>query len=292
GSGSTLTQVPISLGDVMFALAATVVTLMLALNLPGLLEVLLLSRMNLKQGSSYATTTLLSYVIIALGVMVVLGSLGLTWNKLQWLVAALGVGLGFGLQQIFANFVSGIIILFERPIRIGDVITIGTLSGTVSRVRVRATTVIDFDRKEIIIPNQTFVTEQLINWSLSDTVTRLIITVGFAYGSDLNTCREILQTVARDHPKVMKDPEPMILFMGFGASTLDHELRVYVKEIGDRLSTTDELNRRIDQLCREKGVEIAFSQMDIHIRSINGGDNLTIPGERRESGNSDPQTDA
>lgn len=292
GSGSTLTQVPISLGDVMFALAATVVTLMLALNLPGLLEVLLLSRMNLKQGSSYATTTLLSYVIIALGVMVVLGSLGLTWNKLQWLVAALGVGLGFGLQQIFANFVSGIIILFERPIRIGDVITIGTLSGTVSRVRVRATTVIDFDRKEIIIPNQTFVTEQLINWSLSDTVTRLIITVGFAYGSDLNTCREILQTVARDHPKVMKDPEPMILFMGFGASTLDHELRVYVKEIGDRLSTTDELNRRIDQLCREKGVEIAFSQMDIHIRSINGGDNLTIPGERRESGNGDPTTDA
>ncbi|KYZ87233.1 transporter [Alcanivorax sp. KX64203] len=292
GSGSTLTQVPISLGDVMFALAATVVTLMLALNLPGLLEVLLLSRMNLKQGSSYATTTLLSYVIIALGVMVVLGSLGLTWNKLQWLVAALGVGLGFGLQQIFANFVSGIIILFERPIRIGDVITIGTLSGTVSRVRVRATTVIDFDRKEIIIPNQTFVTEQLINWSLSDTVTRLIITVGFAYGSDLSTCREILQTVARDHPKVMKDPEPMILFMGFGASTLDHELRVYVKEIGDRLSTTDELNRRIDQLCRERGVEIAFSQMDIHIRSINGGDNLTIPGERRESGNGDPTTDA
>ena len=140
-----------------------------------MLEVLLLSRLSLKQGSSYAITTLLSYVIVMIGVMITLGSLGLSWSKMQWLVAALGVGLGFGLQEIFANFISGIIILFERPVRIGDVITIGELSGTVSRIRIRATTIIDFDRKEIIIPNKAFVTERLINWSLTDTVTRVTL---------------------------------------------------------------------------------------------------------------------
>ena len=267
GSGANATSSPISLGDVITALAIGIGTFVLVGNLPGLLEVLLLSRLNLKQGASYATTTLLSYVIVMVGIMITLGSLGLSWSKLQWLVAALGVGLGFGLQEIFANFISGIIILFERPIRIGDVITIGELSGTVSRIRIRATTIIDFDRKEIIIPNKAFVTERLINWSLSDTVTRLIVTVGFAYGSDLKACREILETAARDNSRVMSDPEPMILFMAFGASTLDHELRVYVKDIGDRLYATDELNRHIDQLCRERGVEIAFNQIDVHLRS-------------------------
>ena len=166
GSGANATTSPISLGDVITALAIGIGTFVLVGNLPGLLEVLLLSRLSLKQGSSYAITTLLSYVIVMIGVMITLGSLGLSWSKMQWLVAALGVGLGFGLQEIFANFISGIIILFERPVRIGDVITIGELSGTVSRIRIRATTIIDFDRKEIIIPNKAFVTERLINLSL------------------------------------------------------------------------------------------------------------------------------
>ena len=107
-------------------------------------------------------------------------------DKLQWLAAGLTVGLGFGLQEIFANFVSGLIILFERPIRIGDTITIGTFSGSVSKIRIRATTITDFDRKEVIIPNKAFVTERLINWSLSDTITRVLIKVGVAYGSDLD----------------------------------------------------------------------------------------------------------
>lgn len=118
--------------------------------------------------------------------MTVFGSLGVSWDKLQWLAAALSVGLGFGLQEIFGNFVSGLIILFERPVRIGDTVTIGTFSGTVSKIRIRATTITDFDRKEVIIPNKAFVTERLINWSLSDTVTRVVIRLGVAYGSDLD----------------------------------------------------------------------------------------------------------
>jgi potassium efflux system protein len=271
GSGANATTSPISLGDVITALAIGIGTFVLVGNLPGLLEVLLLSRLSLKQGSSYAITTLLSYVIVMIGVMITLGSLGLSWSKMQWLVAALGVGLGFGLQEIFANFISGIIILFERPVRIGDVITIGELSGTVSRIRIRATTIIDFDRKEIIIPNKAFVTERLINWSLTDTVTRVTLKVGFAYGSNLQACHDVLEKAAADNPRVLRDPEPLILFMAFGASTLDHELRVYLGEIGDILFAINELNRAIDTLAREQGVEIAFNQLDIHLRSAADG---------------------
>lgn len=281
GQGLNATELPISLGDVITSLAIGVGTLLLAINLPGLLEVLLLSRLTLKPGTNYATTTLLSYLIVMVGIIVALGSLGLSWSKMQWLVAALGVGLGFGLQEIFANFISGIIILFERPIRIGDVITIDDLSGTVSRIRIRATTVIDFDHKEIIIPNKTFVTERLINWSLTDNITRLTLKLGFAYGSDLNRCRDILDRAARENPRVLRDPEPLILFMSFGPSSLEHELRVHVKEIGDILAATDELNRAITELCREYDVELAFNQLDVHLRSINK-DERVVRGDRRD----------
>ena len=286
GTGAEASASLISLGDVIASLVIGAVTFLLASNLPGLLEVLVLSRLDLRQGTSYATTTLLSYVIVASGLVLTLGALGLSWDKMQWLVAALGVGLGFGLQEIFANFMSGIILLFERPIRIGDVITINNLDGTVSRIRIRATTLIDFDRKEILVPNKVFVTERLINWSLSDTVTRVILKVGFAYGSDLEKCRDILLKAARNNRRVLRDPEPVVLFMGFGASTLDHELRVHVDDINDRLAATDELNRHIDALCKEQDVEIAFSQLDIHIRTSNG-EQLNLESHKGNEGNDD-----
>ena len=136
------------MGSLLFAIIASMVAWALIRNLPGLLEVLVLSRLNMRQGASYAITTILNYIIIAVGAMTVFGSLGVSWDKLQWLAAALSVGLGFGLQEIFGNFVSGLIILFERPVRIGDTVTIGSFSGTVSKIRIRATTITDFDRKE------------------------------------------------------------------------------------------------------------------------------------------------
>ena len=268
--GAAADMVPISLADALGALFIIVVALLLAGNLPGLLEVSLLSRLQLAQGSAYAITTLLSYLIVGVGFVAMLGTLGVSWDKLQWLVAALSVGLGFGLQEIFANFVSGLIILFERPMRIGDTVTVGNLSGTVSRIRIRATTITDFDRKEIIVPNKTFVTSQLINWSLSDTITRVTIAIGVAYGSDLELVRRLLLQAARENPRVLAEPAPMAVFLNFGASTLDHELRVHVRELGDRVPATDEINRRIDALFAEHGVEIAFAQMDVHVRSIDG----------------------
>ena len=216
GSGETLTTAAISLNNLLGALLIIAITVALARNLPGLLEVMVLSKLRLAQGSAYATTTLLSYALAGFGIVATLSTLGVSWDKLQWLVAALSVGLGFGLQEIFANFISGLIILFERPVRIGDVVTIGNLSGTVSRIRIRATTITDFDRKDIIVPNKTFITGQLINWSLSDTVTRVTIKVGVAYGSDLDKVKALLYKAAQDNPRVLKEPEPQVFFLNFG----------------------------------------------------------------------------
>ena len=261
---------PLSAGDMLGAIIVVVLTITLARNLPGLLEILVLSRMELRQGSSYAITTLLSYVIVSIGIISCLSTLGVSWNKLQWLVAALGVGLGFGLQEIFANFVSGLIILFERPVRIGDVVTIGNLSGTVNRIRIRATTITDFDRKEIIVPNKTFVTEHLINWSLSDTVTRVTVKVAVTHGSDVTLVRSLLLQIAEDNPRVLKEPEPLVFFLDFNDNRLEHELRMHVQQLADRNAAIDETNREIDRLFGEHNIEIATRQVDINLTNSEG----------------------
>ncbi|ARS47408.1 mechanosensitive channel MscK [Pseudomonas sp. KHPS1] len=274
GTGDTATMVPISLMDVLGALIIVAITVALARNLPGLLEVLVLSRLKLAQGSAYATTTLLSYVLVGIGIVSTLSTLGVSWDKLQWLVAALSVGLGFGLQEIFANFISGLIILFERPVRIGDVVTIGNLSGTVSKIRIRATTITDFDHKEIIVPNKTFITGQLINWSLSDTVTRVTLKVGVSYGSDLDLVRKLLLQAAQENPRVLKEPSPIVYFLSFGESTLDHELRIHVRDLGDRNPATDEINRFIDREFAKHGINIAFRQVDVYVKNLDAEQHL------------------
>jgi len=279
-----VTQQTVTLGNLLLGFLAVIVAYVLTRNLPGLLEVVVLSRLQLRQGTSYAITTILTYSITVIGAVTALGSLGVSWDKLQWLVAALSGGLGFGLQEIFANFVSGLIILFERPVRIGDTVTIGTFSGTVSRIRIRATTIIDFDRKEVIIPNKAFVTERLINWSLSDTVTRVLIKIGVAYGSDLEKVKEILLQAAHENTRVMSDPAPLVFFLNFGASTLDHELRIYVRELGDRSYTVDELNRSIDKLCRENDINIAFNQLEVYLHNQSGSEIQEVKRTLRQPG--------
>ncbi|ATH78352.1 MULTISPECIES: mechanosensitive channel MscK [Halomonadaceae] len=260
----------LSLSDFFTALLVVAITFIMARNLPGLLEVMVLSRLALKQGSAYAISSLLSYTIVGTGVVMSLATLGVSWDKLQWLVAALSVGLGFGLQEIFANFISGLIILFERPIRIGDTITLGNLHGTVSRIRIRATTVTDFDRKEIIIPNKTFVTDQLINWSLSDNVTRVVLTYGVAHGSDLPLVHQLLRQAADENPRVLADPEPQVFYLNYGPHSLNFELRIFVNDLLDRLFAADEVNCRVDELFREAGVRVAFEQMDVWLHRDQG----------------------
>ncbi|ANC00713.1 potassium transporter KefA [Pseudomonas putida] len=281
GTGAAASMVPISLGDLLGALVIAGITIALASNLPGLLEVLVLSRLSLAQGSAYAITTLLSYVIVGVGIVSTLATLGVSWDKLQWLVAALSLGLGFGMQEIFANFISGIMILFERPVRIGDTITIGNLSGTVSKIRIRATTITDFDRKDIIVPNKTFITGQLINWSLTDTVTRVTLKLGIDYGSDLDLVRDLLLKGAHENPRVLKDPEPIVYFLQFGESSLDHELRMHVRDLGDRNPTLDEINRYINREFKAHDIKISVRQVEVFLMDTKGGKQQMIPLESK-----------
>lgn len=264
----------ISLFNLIVALLIIVITYILVRNIQGILEVLIFSRVKLSQGTSYTITTLLTYIFVAVGGAWAFSTLGMSWSKLQWLFAALSVGLGFGMQEIFANFVSGIILLFERPIRVGDTVTINGVTGTVAKIRIRAITMIDPDRKEVIVPNKSFVTGQVINWALSNTVTRLVVSVGVAYGSDLDLVKRLLLQAAHEQPSVLKDPEPRALFLTFGASTLDHELRVYVGQISERNDTLDALNRRVNELFAENNIDIAFNQLDIFIKNKDTGEEI------------------
>lgn len=259
---------PITLADVLLALLVAAGTVLAAKNLPGTLEVTILSRMNLQPGSGYAITTITTYVLVLLGVVVCLGVIGVQWSKLQWLIAALGVGLGFGLQEIVANFVSGIILLFERPIRVGDTVTINGITGKISRIRIRATTLVDWDRKEQIIPNKTFVTEDFTNWTLSDRITRVILRVGVAYGSDVDKVQEILTQVAHNNTRVVDDPRPEVFCVGLGDSSMNFEIRIFVKDPVDIMPLTHEIHASIAHALREADINIPFPQRDIHVRTL------------------------
>ena len=216
-------SVPITLGNIVLAVILAVTTIIASRNLPGLLEVILLNRLPMDPGARYAYSTVCRYAITAIGFLVVFNTIGVRWSNLQWLVAALGVGLGFGLQEIVANFICGLIVLFERPFRIGDTVTIGDISGTVSRIRIRATTIVDWDNKELILPNKDFIVGRLINWSLTDNIIRLKVPVGIAYGSDTDLAEELLIKVAKKNPLVLKVPEPKAVFLGFGDNTLNFD---------------------------------------------------------------------
>ena len=262
------TVVPVTLADLMLGMVVAAVTMVASKNLPGLMEILFLQRMTLQPGSRYAINTLVRYVVVTVGVIAVLNIIGWDWSQIQWLVAALSVGLGFGLQEIVANFVSGLVILFERPVRVGDTVTVGQLTGKVSRVRIRATTITDWDRKEIIVPNKAFITEQVINWTLSDPITRIVIPVGISYGSDFNLAHRVMEDTLRAMPLVLDEPPPKVYFVGFGDSSLDFNLYVFSRELEDRLPMTHAVHQEILAALREHGIEIPFPQRDLHLRSV------------------------
>jgi len=259
-----------SLADLLLALLILVLTFVAGRNIPTLLEAFVFHRLAIDNSICYAIRAVTRYLITITGVIVAFGTLGIGWSQVQWLAAAITVGLGFGLQEIFANFVSGLLILFERPMRVGDVVTVNDVTGTVSRIQIRATTITNWDRKELIVPNKKFITEQLINWTLSDAILRINIPVGLAYGSDTNLARETLLRVAREHPNVLEDPAPIAVFKRFGESSLEFELRVFIGRMDHFLGTSHDLHMAIDKAFREVGIEIAFPQRDLHVRSAKG----------------------
>lgn len=255
----------VTLGNIILSLLFIIGGVNAARNARGILEISFFDRVALDPGARYAAVTLFGYLILGSCVVFGLSQLGIDWSKLQWIVAALGVGLGFGLQEIVANFVSGLIILFERPVRVGDTVTIGNLSGTVSNIKIRATTITDFENREVILPNKSIITENVTNWTLGNAITRILINIGVAYGSDTRVVRDLLMGVLESHPDVLKTPAPSVFFMNHGDSSLDFELRVFVETTAKRLPVTHELNTLINETLTKNGFEIPFPQRDIHI---------------------------
>lgn len=266
--GDTEIMSNVSLQDLLLAAFLSGLFLVATRNLPGLVEIILARTTDVDAAGRYTASMLLRYGIMVAAVVTVFSLLGLRWGELQWMVAALSVGLGFGLQEVVANFVSGIIILFERPARVGDTITIGEYSGTVARIRTRATTIIDWDNREVVVPNKMFITDRLINWTLSDTVTRVVVRVGVSYGADAELVMRTLKEIALQHPSVMREPGPSVVFLNFGESTLNFELRVYVDQLRDRADTSSDLHREIVRVFRERGIEIAVPRMDLNVRAL------------------------
>ena len=261
------TKVPITLWNLMQSAVILGLTFIAAKNLPGFLEIFVLNRSGIDAGTRYAIRTVLGYIIVAVGIIVGFDRLGLQWSQLRWIVTGLSVGIGFGLQKIIANFVSGLIILFERPIRIGDYVTIGEQSGTVSRIQIRATTLSDLENREILIPNEALIGERVTNWTLSNSVTRLTVPVGIAYGSDSDAAGELMLKTLKDNPKVLDSPPPQVLFMGFGESSLDFELRAFLRNFDDRVPVKHSIHSDIYKALDGAGISIPFPQRDINIVS-------------------------
>lgn len=246
--------VPITLGSLLVSLLLVFMTFVVVRNLPGLLEISLFRRWEPGPGERYAVASIAKYAITLLGGVLAFNAIGIGWSNVQWLVAAVGLGLGFGLQEIFANFVSGLILLFERPIRVGDTVTVDGRNGTVAKIRIRATWITTFDRKELVVPNKEFVTKQVINWSLSDSVVRVEIPVGIAYGADVDAALSKLIEVAQAQEHVLEDPKPRALFLAFGATSLNLELRVYSPDVEHTLAIRHELHVAIERAFREAGI--------------------------------------
>jgi potassium efflux system protein len=259
------TLIPVTLADIGLLMLIVLAVIIAARNLPALLEIILLRHTEISPGMRYTVTTLTGYVITALGMLLVFGALGLSWGQIQWLIAALSLGIGFGLQEIVANFISGLIILFERPIRVGDVVTIGDTTGEVTRIQIRATTIRNWDKQELLVPNKEFITGRLLNWTLSDKINRLTIEVGVAHGSDTRKALALLVEVATKNPRVLDDPEPLVTFERFGDSALTLVLRCYLGALDYRLTVISELSQAIDDKFRAAGIRIAFPQRDVHL---------------------------
>ncbi len=236
-----------------------------------ILEEDFLPRFTLPRGVPAAISHLTYYAILLLGFVIALVAAGFDVSRITILAGAFGVGIGFGLQNIVNNFVSGLILLFERPVHVGDKIQLAQdLMGEVKRIGIRASVVRTFDGAEVLVPNGNLISNELTNWTLSDQQRRITVSVGVAYGTNPQMVLDILRELAAAHPEVLSDPEPSVLFMGFGESSLDFSLRVWVARFEVGVQVRSDLAVAIDAALKEAGIEIPFPQRDLHLRSVTG----------------------
>lgn len=258
----------ITLSSFFIAILIMMITVQLVKNLPALLELGILQHLDLTPGTGYAISTITKYIILIIGSLIAFSFIGIDWSKIQWLIAALGVGLGFGLQEIFANFISGLIMLFEKPVRIGDTVTIRDLTGTITKINTRATTIVDWDRKEIVMPNKAFITEQLINWSLSDSITRIVLTIPATIDADSQLVINILKKVARECEYVLDEPEPQVYLVDIQEGIQLYELRVFASEMSHRMPLRSGIQQLIIQEYRKHALELPFPPLQTNLESF------------------------
>lgn len=266
----TLGDQSISLAMVLLALASFYLSMQVSWLLQAMSETQVFYRKAVDRGVRDAIKKLIHYAMVLVGLLFALSILGMRLQNFIVILGALGVGIGFGLQDIVNNFLSGLILLFERPVKVGDFIVVNEEWGTISKIGLRSTVVETINHSEIIVPNSQLIAEKVTNWTLSSRVARLVIPVGVAYGSNVELVMRILTEVATGHPDAVHDPAPSILFIEFGDSSLNFEIRVFVQDIAARFRIRSEMLQQIDAHFREAGVEIPFPQRDLHLRSVDG----------------------
>jgi potassium efflux system protein len=278
-------QRPIQLGGIRLSLAGFIYAILILLFTHAaarlwrqFLRTRILFDSGLELGVQESITTVTVYLLWGLGILVSLNVMGLSTTSIAVAFGALSIGLGFGLQNIFNNFVSGLILLFERPVQVGDVVQVNEIWGTITKINVRSTVVQTYDNASLIIPNSDMISNQVTNWSFKDLRLRRNIVVGVAYGSNTELVRETLLEIAQGHPKVLKRPKPDVLFDDFGDSALIFRLRLWTT-IEHFIAMETDVRFEIDRLFRERNIEIAFPQRDIHIRSVVGKTQLELNSE-------------
>jgi len=261
-------EIELSIGDVLAFLGMLIGTVAVMRFVHALLEFELLPRFELEQGIASAISLSVSYVLVAIGVVLAFGAAGVGPERLALLGGALGVGIGFGLQDVVSNFVSGLILVAERPIKVGDVVEVGDLVGWVRRIGIRSSTVESLDGAEVIVPNSDLISDQLVNWTLTDARRRLQLEVGVAYAHDPATVAQILSRVVRTQPGVMNDPPADVLCEGFGDSSVDFVIRAWTPGYLDAIFIKSRLAVRVYEALAAEGIEIPFPQRDLHLRSL------------------------
>jgi small-conductance mechanosensitive channel len=257
----------VSLGDVLAFLLTLVGSFVLARVLRVLLEEDVLPRLPARRGIGTAITSTVQYAVIGVGFLLAVSAAGVDLNQFSLLAGALGVGVGFGLQNVVNNFVSGLILLYERPVQIGDMVEVGDVSGEVKRIGIRSSTIRTFQGAEVIVPNANLIADRVVNWTLSDNRRRMEVKVGVAYGTDPERVLTLLEEVARANPDVLDEPPPVVLFAGFGESSLDFELYAWSAAFETTRSTQSQLAVAVHRALVEAGIEIPFPQRDLHLRT-------------------------
>lgn len=263
----TIGSFSITLGNIFVFIVSIWISIIIARFVRFILEGDVLPRLNLARGVPGAISTISSYLIVGFGIVVAVMSAGIDLNSFALIAGALGVGIGFGLQNIVNNFISGLILIFERPIQIGDAVQVEELSGRVTHIGIRSSTIKTWDGAEVIVPNGNLISNKLINWTLSDQRRRIEIKVGVAYGTDVNLVMEALLECAKQNEKIIEYPAPYVLFEDFGDSSLNFELRCWATDFESWIEIRSEIRVAIDKAFKEKNIEIPFPQRDLHLKS-------------------------